>query len=129
MAERGYEFIKKIPLFDSLSLSAGSSGTSAAIDISEIAPAGRFSIAASVTLGTAGTRGTTVLSYTGCETADGAFVSPSSATTLGTLGTSNTADIIGFTPVLSPFIKIIAAQNGSGNVGHDSVITATLNVQ
>jgi hypothetical protein len=129
MAERGYAFIKKIPLFTSQSLSAGGSGTSTAIDLTECTQEGRFSIAASIALGTAGTCGTTTLSYTGCETADGTFVSPASAVTLGTLGTSNTADIIGFTPVLTPFIKIIAAQNGSGNVGHDSVITATLNVQ
>lgn len=129
MAERGYAIIKKVELFTSLSLSAGSSGTSSAIDLREITNAGRYSIAASVALGTAGTCGTTILSYTGCETADGTFVAPSAGSAIGTLGTSNTADIISFNPVLTPFMKIIAAQNGSGNVGHDSVITATMNVQ
>jgi hypothetical protein len=45
------------------------------------------------------------------------------------MGTSLTADIISFTPILTPFMKIVATQNGSGNVGNDSVLTATLNVQ
>jgi len=129
MAERGYEFIKKIPLFNGKSLSAGGSGTTGAIDLTELGPGGRFSIAASVAVGTAGTCGTTLLSYTGCETSDGTFVAPSVGATLGTMGTSLTADIISFTPILTPFMKIVATQNGSGNVGNDSVLTATLNVQ
>lgn len=129
MAERGYKFITTVPLFAGKSLSAGGTGTSGAIDLREIAQEGKFSINGSVVAGTAGTCGTTTLAYTGCSTADGVFVSPSAATAIGTFGTSNTADIISFTPILMPFMKIIAAQNGAGNVGHDSVLTATLNVQ
>ena len=129
MAERGYRFITTVPLFSGKSLSAGGTGTSGAIDLREIAQEGKFSLNGSVAVGTAGTCCTTTLAYTGCSTSDGTFVAPSAATAIGTFGTSNTADIISFSQILMPFIKVVATQVGAGNVGHDSVLTATLNVQ
>jgi hypothetical protein len=129
MAEPGYSFITKIHLFSSTSLSAGSSGTSRAIDLREITTEGIFSIGASIANGTAGTCGTTVFTYAACETSDGTFATPSLAEAIGTCGTSNMNDTISFYPFLTPFMKIIATQTGSGNVGNDSVVTATLNVQ
>jgi hypothetical protein len=136
MAEKGYRFITTIPLFTGLSLSAGSSGTSGAIDLREIAQEGKFSVSASVAIGTAGTCGTTTLEYTGCSTKDGTYVAPAVAGVAGTIGTAGTAaihgtsNIFGFTPVAAlPFMKVVATQVGAGNVGYDSVLTATLNVQ
>jgi len=129
MAERGYSFLKQIQLFTGTSLSAGSSGTSRAIDLREVTPGGCFSIGVSIGIGTAGTCGTTVFTYSAGQTIDGPFTAPSNAQAIGTCGTSNMNDVIGFYPVLTPFLKIIATQTGAGNVGKDSVVTAELNVQ
>jgi hypothetical protein len=48
---------------------------------------------------------------------------------MGTAAIHGLSNIFGFTPVLTPFMKVVAKQVGAGNVGYDSVLSATLNVQ
>ena len=125
--------ITTIPLFKDKHLSAGDSGTSDNIDLRYISNKGRFSLSHSIAAGTATTCGTTIFEYKGCSIVDGTYVSGNpSAGTSGTIGTSGptiAGKITHFTPVLTPFMRIIATQVGAGTDGADSLVTAELNVQ
>jgi len=121
--------ITVIPLFKSLSLSAGDSGTSDPIDLRYIANDGMFSLAHCNAAGTSTTCGTTVFSYTGCSLFDGTYVTPTEAVTVGTSGPAIAKKITSFEPTLVPFMKIIATQTGAGTAGANSNITAELIVQ
>lgn len=122
--------ITSIPLFKSQSLSAGDSTTSSVIDLRYNASRYTFSLSYQTSPGTAGTCGTTTFSYVGCATEDGTFGSPTSGGTFGTSGTGKTeVGFFTFSPVLIPFMKIIATQTGTGTAGANSKITAELNVQ
>ena len=123
--------ITTIPLFKSLSLSAGDSGTSNPIDLRYIANRGAFSLAHRNAAGTSTTCGTTVFNYTGCSLFDGTYVTPNPGTagTIGTSGPTIAGTITAFTPVLTPFMKIVATQTGAGTAGANSVIAAELIVQ
>jgi hypothetical protein len=129
MAEKGLTPVSVHPVFLNQHLSAGESGTSNAVDLREAAQRGLFSLSVSVAIGTAGTAGTTVLTYSGCSKVDGTYVTPSSAIAIGTMGTNCSRNIITFEPELMPFIKIIATQTGTGTAGKDSKVTAELIVQ
>jgi hypothetical protein len=121
--------ISVIPLLKSRSLSAGDSSTSNPIDLRYIANNGSFALAHSIAAGTSGTCGTTTFSYIGCAVEDGIYVSPASSGTFGTSGPSIIGQITPFTPVLTPFMKIITKQTGAGTAGANSVVTAELFVQ
>jgi len=125
--------ITTIPLFKNKSLSAGDSGTSDVIDLRYCSSMGRYSLHYKTAAGTSTTCGTTVFSYVGCSVEDGTFISPTAYGTFGTSGTGKTeATMMNFgtgAPILTPFMKIIAAQTGTGTAGANSVITAELNVQ
>jgi hypothetical protein len=129
MAERGFTPIKVHPLFINKSLSAGDSGTSNAIDLRYEAQRGKFAIHASVAAGTAGTAGTTIFSYQLADSLNGVYTAPSAAVAMGTFGTAALTDFKTFTPILGPFMKVIATQAGADTVGNDSKITASLIVQ
>jgi len=121
--------ITTIPLFLNLSLSAGDSGTSDPIDLRYAANNGYFSLNIGIAAGTSTTCGTTVFTYQSGVSLKGDFVTPASAIEIGRLGTSGTSDVRSFQPELSPFMKIVATQTGSGTAGANSKITAELNVQ
>lgn len=127
MAERGFTPITVHPLFKDKSLSAGESGTSAAVDLRYTAQRGSFALHVSAAAGTAGTCGTTVLSYQLATSLDGTYIAPSAAAPVGTSGTAAPNDVFTFQPALMPFIKIVATQSGTS--GNDSKITAELIVQ
>ncbi len=131
MSERGYAPITVIPLIKADSLSAGDSGTSDPIDLRESVKLGVFSLAYNAGGGTAGTIGTTTFSYLGCSTRDGSYINPAGTVgnSIGSCGTGGTKGIMQFKPELMPFMKIVATQEGTGNAGKDSVITAELIVQ
>jgi hypothetical protein len=105
-------------------LSAGDTGTSGAIDLRYEAQRGKFAIQASVSVGTAGTCGTTIFSYLLSDYMNGTYVAPSLADTMGTFGTNAIEDFQSFTPILGPFMKVVATQFGSGTVGFDSIISS-----
>jgi hypothetical protein len=117
------------PVFNNKSLSSGDSGTSNYIDLRHVANKNLFALSVDANLGTSGTCGTTVFTYSGCSVQDGEYRTPSSAVAIGTSGTSGTRNIFSFSPVLVPFMKIIATQTGSGTNGLDSKINAELIVQ
>ena len=129
MAERGYTPIHVLSLFSQQSLIAGTSATSMVIDLHNIAQKGHFALAVKTQSGTNGTCGTTVFTYQGASLRNGTYVTPSTATPIGTAGTSGTTDIITFFPEPMPFMKIVAGQAGSAGVGGDTVLTAELIVQ
>lgn len=126
MAEKGFTPIKTFPLFKNTSLSAGDTGTSGAIDLRYEAQQGKFAIHASVAAGTAGTAGTTVFSYLLSDSRDGVYTAPSAAVSMGTFGTAALTDFQSFTPILGPFMKVVATQAGAGTVGFDSKIASAL---
>lgn len=117
------------PLFKDQQLSAGDSATSAPIDLRYLLSKGTCGLHATISLGTAGTCGTTVLTYVGAIDNDALFISPTSASAIGTMGTACTADFLGVNSTLLPSIKIIATQVGTGTKGFDSKLTAELITQ
>ena len=121
--------ITNIPLLLNKSLSAGDSATSDQIDLRYIANNNVFSLSHNIAAGTSTTCGTTIFSYTGCSVSGGTFVSPSANGTFATSGPAIVGKITSFTPVLTPFIKIIATQTGAGTAGANSKVSAELNVQ
>lgn len=129
MAERGFTPVIVNPVFKNKSLSAGDRGTSSAIDLRYAAQQGNFALHVAASPGTAGTAGTTEFSYLLSTALDGTYAAPSTATAIGTCGTANSNDVMGFEPEMMPFIKIVAAQTGSGSAGNDSLITAELITQ
>lgn len=120
--------ITTIPLFRKQSLSAGDACTSDPIDLRDIAQTGSFSIASKVEAGTATTAGTTIFTYTGANERDDTYASPAS-NAIGTSGVTIGSYLHGFSPVLSPFVKVVATQTGAGTLGANSKITAELNVR
>jgi hypothetical protein len=131
MPEKGYTPIQVIPLFKGKTLSAGDKATSDPIDLRYVAQRGNFSLSHVVGPGTYGSSGTTVFSYVGCTVFGGTYIKPYNAGTIGTAGTSasdagNGTNMVTFSPVISPFIKVIATQTGTGTQGADSVVTAEL---
>jgi len=129
MAEKGFTPIQTIPLFLNKSLSAGDTGTSDIIDLRYAAQRGSYSISCSVAAGTAGTAGTTVFTYQASPSFDGPYATPSAAVAMGTFGTSGADNMASFTPILCPFMKVVATQAGTGTAGKDSIVTANLIVQ
>jgi hypothetical protein len=121
--------ITVIPLFKNLSLSAGESGTSDPIDLRYIASKWTFSLSHSIAAGTSTTCGTSNFSYKVSQTLNGVYVNPPSPGTFGTTGPAILPSVITFTPALTPFMRIIAAQAGAGTAGANSKINAELNVQ
>jgi hypothetical protein len=123
--------IHVISLFKSKSLSAGDTGTSQVIDLRNLAVAGEFALALNSIAGTAGTAGTTTLSYVCSAFRDGSYVTPVGGYDIGTCGTGSGNPILAaFVPAaISPFMKVIATQTGAGTVGYDSKITAELIVK
>jgi hypothetical protein len=128
MAERTAKIVT-IPLFKNLSLSAGDTGTSGIIDLREIAQTGTFSISSGVAAGTSTTAGTTVFTYVASPYFDGTFVAPAGVAALGTSGATIGAYFASISPVLAPFIKIVATQTGAGTAGANSKISAELHVR
>lgn len=129
MAERGFTPITVHTLFKDTELSAGDASTSAAIDLRYTAQQGKFAINATVALGTSGTAGTTIFTYLCAPSLAGTYVSPDTGSAIGTMGTALGGNVRSFTPVLTPFIKIVATQDGAGSAGYASKITANLFVQ
>jgi hypothetical protein len=121
--------ITTIPIFKNKSLSAGDSGTSDVIDLRYCASNYTFCLSNTIAAGTATTCGTTIFSYVGCPTVDGTFASPVSTGTFGTSGPAAVGKLTNFSPVLTPFMKIIATQTGAGTAGANSKVTAALIVQ
>lgn len=124
--------ITTIPLFKNMSLSAGDTGTSDPIDLRYYSSMGRFSVHYSIAAGTSNTAGTTTFLYVGCSVEGGTYVTPQDGGTFGTSGTGKSeSKMIGFgtaAVILTPWMKIIAAQTGAGTAGASSKITAELNV-
>lgn len=124
--------ITTIPLFKSQSIEAGASGTSDPIDLRYCSSKGMYSVHYLAEPSTSGTCGTTIFAYTGCSTRDGVYGNPSTAGTFATAGTVKD-QITPFSPILTPFMKIIATQTGltpdATHEGANSKITAELNVQ
>jgi hypothetical protein len=132
MAERGFTPINVLGLFGDKQLIAGSSGTSGIIDLRYAAQRNVYALSFSMANGSAGTCGTTIFTYVQSPTFEGTYVTPVAAVAIGTAGiggTSGLSNIVSFSPVLAPFMKIIATQTGSGGTGNDSRITAHLIVQ
>ncbi len=127
MAE--YTPVQVVPLWRNKSLSAGDAATSDIIDLRDRAQKGAFCLASRVSAGTAGTAGTTTYTFVGCSTETGTFVAPSTGNTIGSNGTGKTDGFIQFLPEMMPFMKIVATQEGSGNAGKDSKISAELIIQ
>ena len=121
--------ISTIPLFHTLHLSAGDKATSGVIDLRYNTNQRVFALASRAVTGTAGTCGTTIFSYIGSSTETGNFISPIAAIAIGTAGTAGTADIAAFSPMLMPFMKIVATQTGADTAGKDSYVTAELILQ
>jgi len=129
MAERGFTPISVEPIFLGTPLSAGDSSTSRAIDLRYSAQQGMFSLHSKVSSGTAGTCGTTVFTYSLSTSLNGDYVTPPSAVSIGTSGTSAAESVMSFEPEMMPFMKVIATQTGSGTAGFDSKINAELIIQ
>ena len=121
--------ITTITLFKSESLSAGESGTSGVIDLRYCSDGGRYSLSHSIAAGTSTTCGTTTFSYVGSSIFNGEYVNPSTNGTFATSGPTIVGKITPLSPVLAPFMKIVATQTGSGTAGANSSVTAELNVQ
>jgi len=121
--------VKTINLIRSLSLSAGDSWTSGPTDLRDRVNRGAFSLAHSIAAGTSTTCGTTIFSYIGCTEVGGTYISPSVLGTFGTSGPAIEGKITAFSPAVTPFMKIIAQQTGSGTAGANSKVTADLNFQ
>ena len=124
--------ITTIPLFTKRTLSAGDSGTSDPIDLRYSANNGYFSLFVLAKNGTFGSAGTTTFRYVGCSTFNGIYIPPKPGE--GTIGTACTASttgtcIMSFQPELTPWMRIITTQVGSGTAGADSLVTAELNMQ
>jgi hypothetical protein len=117
------------PLFHHQSLSAGDSATSGKIDLRYCANQRQFSLAINTCAGTNGTAGTTIFSYIASSTEEGSYTAPGGSVAIGTAGTTGTNNIIDFSPVLTPFMKIISAQTGTGTSGSDTKFDAELIVQ
>ena len=132
MAERGFTPISVHPLFTNQALSSGDAATSRVIDLRYVAQRGKFAIATSVLGGTSTTGGTTSLIYQVGLSLDGEFMAPSgtaaTASTIGTYGTGGRT-YAEFNPIMTPFIKIVAKQSGTGTAGAQSKISASLIVQ
>jgi hypothetical protein len=111
------------------SLSAGDSSTSGSIDLRYCSTQQNFALHHSITAGTATTCGTTVFSYVCSPSQDGTYVSPSASGTFATSGPAIAGKVTAFTPVLTPFMKIVTAQTGAGTAGANSKVTANLFVQ
>jgi hypothetical protein len=120
--------IHTIQLFKNKSLAGGESGTSQVIDLRNLAEVGNFALAFRSAAGTAGTAGTTIFSYTQCSERGGTYLTPSAGYAIGTAGTGVTDDIVAFSPVMSPFMKVIATQTGIAS-GKDSKVSAELIVR
>lgn len=126
--------IHTIQVFSNQKLSHGESGTSQVIDLRNLALVGNFALAFKSIAGTAGSAGTTIYSYTECSERDGTFISPTGTFAIGTAGGGGTpSDIVAFSPVLAPYMKIIATQSGvagtAASAGKDSKISAELIVR
>jgi hypothetical protein len=89
----------------------GTSGTltSDAIDMRDLAAVGSCALTYKVNKVTAATAGTVAFTYQYAPTFDGTYIQPSGA---GTIGTATVVDgntaLVAFTPVLAPFIKVVA---------------------
>lgn len=123
--------IHTIQLFSKQQLSHGGSGTSQVLDLRNLAQVGNFALSFKSIAGTAGSAGTTIYTYTQCSEREGTFITPTGAYAIGTAGGGGTpSDIVAFSPVLAPYMKIIATQTGvSGTAalnGKDSKISAEL---
>ena len=115
-------------LFKSTSVAAGTSGISDVIDLRDISKNGDFSLSYTTEKPATGmTCGTTVFSYSCCPVYDGTYVTPSTGNFATCTGTAGTSDIISFTPVTTPFMKINVSAGTSGTAGIK--VTAALHVR
>lgn len=126
MAERGYTPVSVVSIFKNKRLPAGESGTSDIIDLRFRAQNGYFALSQVTKAGTYGSAGTTVFTYLESPTEDGVFRAPISAVAIGTASTAGLSGTTTFTfePELTPFMKIVATQTGTGTAGADSLISS-----
>lgn len=123
--------IETISLFKSTKIGAqGTAGTAISdpIDLREKSAVGSFSLSYTIasTNGTAGagTAGSSTFEYLVAPLAEGPYVSPLSGT-FGTNGASLKDDIVSFSAVVAPFMKIKAVTGTSNPL----VLTANLHVR
>ena len=115
-------------LFKSQTVGAGSAGVSEVIDLRDEAKVGSFSLAYTIDKTATGqTCGTVSFSYSGCPVYDGTYVTPSTGSFATCTGTGGTSDIVSFSPVLTPFMKITANVGTSGTSGVK--VTAALHIR
>ena len=108
-------------LFKSLSLNASGNQESVAVDLRQIAQNGFFSLFYNFT-----GSGTLKLEYLNGYEKSGPFVEPSNATDIGaTLGAGS--DWLSFTPILAPWMKIKATEDGG--VNSITIVTLQLAIQ
>ena len=112
--------IKTEKLLDAVSINAAGVELTVPVDLREIVEVGKFSLSYTIT----GT-GTIKLEYLVCPTKDGTYIAPAGVDPIGsTLAVGSGS--IAFTPVLSPFIKIRATEDGGAAA---AVLSLWLNVQ
>jgi len=120
--------IKTHYLFKSQTVAAGTSGVSDTIDLRDDAKVGNFSLSYTIDKTATGqTCGTVSFSYSGCPVYDGTYVTPSTGSFATCTGTGGTSDIVSFSPVVTPFMKITANVGTSGTSGVK--VTAALHIR
>jgi hypothetical protein len=107
--------------------SAGGTSNSDPIDLRDTSQIGTFSFSYTVApSGGAATAGTTKFTYLCSNSRNGTYIKPAGAGTVGTcIAAAGGSDILSFTPVLTPFMKIQAIVGTS----RPSTITAELHVR
>jgi hypothetical protein len=107
--------------------SAGGTSNSDPIDLRDVSAVGTFSFSYTVAPSNgAATAGTTNFTYLCSNSRNGTYIKPAGAGTVGTcIAAAGGSDILSFTPVVTPFIKIQAIVGTS----RPATITANLNIR
>lgn len=112
--------ITTVKVFDGLDLGEGANSSSPAIDLREVAQNGIFTLFYTLT-----GNGTCKFEFLLGQTVAGTFVTPSESDEIAT-GLTVGSDLISFSPLLAPFIKIkVTETGGADHVG----VNAWLNMQ
>lgn len=99
-------------LFSTETVTKNTNESSVAVDLTQIAQDGIFSVLYTIT-----GSGTAKIEYTVCATKDGTFIEPSGASDIasGLTSSSGTSgvDLVSFEPELAPFMKIKLTETGT----------------
>ena len=112
--------IKTAKLLDAVSIGAAGVQLTVPVDLQHLVEVGKYSLSYTIT-----GAGTIKLEYLVCQTKTGTYIAPAGVSPIGeTLAVGSGS--IAFTPVLSPFIKIRATEDGGAAA---AVLSLWLNVQ